>query len=142
MLAQNARVDHLSSLLTGSGDIKHAVQRHESRVNFVITTSRWGHATYILHVHNIPEFQIASSLVQLVAVDQELKQRVWLLSAVLVNAGHVKVVYEQDHLLAVGFGTVGFQGTFVYVFFNDVLEVLRCRSRAEVDIQEREFLLV
>jgi len=75
-------------------------------------------------------------LVELVSLDQELKQSVWCLSTVLVDDGHVKIINKQHHLLARRLWSISLQRSLINILFDDVLEVLRGGSRREVDIKE------
>lgn len=142
MLLEDAIVNLLSGLLGRLGHVERAVEGHKTGVDPVVTATNGGTAADVLHIDNVSELEVATTLVKLVAFNEELKQGVRRLGTVFVNDGHVQVIDEEDHLLASGLGSVGFEGSLINVLLNDVLEVAGGGTGREVDVQEEVLLLV
>jgi hypothetical protein len=81
-----------------------------------------------LCVDDFTELEVTSTLVELVSLNQELEQGIGLLSTILINLRHVKVINEEDKLLAGSLGTILLKGTLINVLFKVLLEVSRGSS--------------
>lgn len=96
VLAKQGRVDLLDRLLRGEGHVEDAVERHETRIYFVVATARRRHATDVEHVNDVSEIELTNALVELVALNEELEQGVGRLGSVLVDLRHVEIIDEHD----------------------------------------------
>jgi len=76
-----------------------------------------------LGVDYLAKLKITTALVELIALNKELKKGVGLLSSVLINLWHVEIINEEDQLLASCLWTILLEAALVNVFFEVLLEV-------------------
>ena len=89
MCGENADVNLLSRLLRREGDIEDREERHQSRVNFVVSTSGRSDATNVPDALNLAKLEITSPLVEFITADQKFKESIGLLGSILINLWHV-----------------------------------------------------
>jgi len=76
VLAKESGVDLLDRFLGRESHVEDAEEGHETRIDAVVGTARWRNTSHVEHVNDGSEIQLAASLVEFVALNEELEKGV------------------------------------------------------------------